>query len=77
MVGSVGFRGDIDSAVGVPPASEPSFGICTVSRGPLGRAPPAPPTLALLDREGGVKVVSGIVGMGPFDDLSLLIVFDR
>lgn len=47
-----------------------------MSRGPLGRAPPAPPTFALLDREGGVKVVSGIAGMGPVDDLSLPVVLD-
>ena len=64
---SVPFRGEVVSAVGVPPVSEPPSGICTVRRGPLGRAPPAAPILTLFDREGGVKVVSGIVGMEPVD----------
>lgn len=62
VVVSAAFFGDVPSAVGVP-ASEPPSGICTVSRGPRGRAPPAPPTLTLLDRDGGVKVVSGIDGV--------------
>lgn len=51
------FRGEVvDSAV-LLPASDCSSGICTLS---FGRGPP--PTRRLLDREGGVNVVSGMVG---------------
>lgn len=54
-------RGELDSAVALPP-SDGSSGICTFSRG---REAP-PPTRRLFDREGGVNVVSGI------DDIELL-----
>jgi hypothetical protein len=47
-------RGEADSAVALPPSE--SSGICTFNRG---RAT-LPPTRRLLDREGGVKTVSGI-----------------
>jgi hypothetical protein len=53
-------RGDEESAVALPP-SEGSSGIWTLRRG---RAPPA--TLKLLERDGGVNVVSGMVGIEPF-----------
>ena len=76
---SVGFRGELESAVrALPPASEPPSGICTVKRGPLGRAPPGPPpTLTLLDREGGVNVVSGIDDNETVRDLSSACVLAR
>jgi hypothetical protein len=53
------------------PASEPSSGIWTLSRG---LAPP--PTLRLLDRDGGVNVVSGMEGT-ELRDLARLDVFER
>jgi hypothetical protein len=60
-------RGEAEPAVALP-ASEGSSGICTFRRGLA--APPAgpPPALRrkLLEREGGVTVVSGIDDMEPF-----------
>lgn len=55
-----GFLGELESALALPLASDAPSGICTVSRGL--EAPPMLPILALLDREGGVKVVSGTAG---------------
>lgn len=52
-------RGEVAvSPPAVLPASDCSSGICTFRRG---RDPP--PTFKLFEREGGVNVVSGIVGM--------------
>lgn len=48
-------RGDVDSAVALPPSD--SSGICTFNRGPREMLPT---TRKLLDREGGVKTVSGM-----------------
>ena len=53
--------GDADSAVALPPPSEDSFGIWTFNCG----LDPPPPVRRLLEREGGVNVVSGTVGIGP------------
>lgn len=53
-------RGDPDSFVALPPSD--SSGICTVNRG----REMLPPTRRLLDREGGVKTVSGMVPNDPF-----------
>lgn len=53
-------RGDADSAVALPPSD--SSGICTFNRG----REMLPPTRRLLDREGGVKTVSGIDDSDPF-----------
>lgn len=53
-------RGEADSFVALPPSD--SSGICTFSRG----REMLPPTRRLLDRDGGVKVVSGMVPRDPF-----------
>jgi hypothetical protein len=53
-------RGEPDSFVALPPSD--SSGICTFNRG----REILPPTRRLLDREGGVKVVSGMVPNDPF-----------
>lgn len=64
---SAGFRGEFDSAVrALPLPSDPPSGICTVKRGPRGRAPPGPPgSFALFEREGGVGADSGIDDKDP------------
>lgn len=67
---SAGFRGELDSAVSLPPASEAPAGICTVRRGPRGRAPPT--TWRLFDLDGGVRVVSGIDDMDVVRVLSVV-----
>jgi hypothetical protein len=55
-------RGEVESLVALPPPSDCSSGICTLSRG----LDAPPPTRRLLDRDGGVKVVSGIDDIDPF-----------
>lgn len=69
---SVAVRGDVPVLAPLLPASDCSSGICTVRRG---REPP-PPTFKLFEREGGVKVVSGIVGI-ELRALGRLEVFER
>ena len=56
---SAPFRGEA-SPVALPPFSELSSGICTLRRGLGGMVP----DFRLLDREGGVNVVSGIETCG-------------
>lgn len=68
------FRGDVVDSCVLLPASDASSGICTLSLG-LG----APPTRRLLDREGGVKVVSGTeldTEFRPCEALELPVKFD-
>jgi hypothetical protein len=76
---SAALRGEFDSAVrALPPPSDPPSGICTVKRGPRGRAPPGPPAaLVLFDRDGGVKVVSGIDDKDTVRDFSSVWVLAR
>jgi hypothetical protein len=62
---SVWARGDCVSTPALSEGSEPPSGIWTVSRGPRGREPALEPICRLLEREGGVKVVSGTGGPGP------------
>lgn len=58
----LGFRGELDSPVALPPPSDaPSAGICTVSLGPRGLAPPAVGKLLFLDGGGG-NAASDVVG---------------
>lgn len=78
MLASAVVRGEFDSPVALPPASDPPSGIWTLRRGPRGLAPPAAlPTLTLPDCDGGVRVVSGIDDKEPVRSLSSVWVIDR
>jgi hypothetical protein len=69
-VASVELRGELDSAVALP-GSDGSSGICTVRRGR------AAPIFRLLERDGGVKVVSGIEETDTLRTLSWVRVLER